>query len=237
MLYISINGIAKPNSKYSQLSSIGIMASPNKPNQKHMTNREVKTIKYFNQAELTKLFKTIEQTKAHSNKYWLRDLTMFNIIYIWGLRSSEVSLLKLRHYNSNTGELFVTRKKWSVSNAVRLWNKQKLLEKYIKTHLFNLHDTDQPLFITRNKKPPHRKTIEYLMKKYCKLAKLNDDKAHPHSLKHSIAIHIAESWADIKDLQAYLWHKRIDSTLEYYRYTTTQQNDFYKKIGKNSKIV
>ncbi len=194
----------------------------------------MKKIKYFTQKEIKKFFNTIEKTKDN-NKSWLRDLVMFNIIYICGLRASEISLLKRGNYNINSGELFVHRRKGSLNNTIRLQNKSKLLTKYIKQ--YEIANEEEALFLSRNGKPPHRKTIEYLMDKYCRLAKLPREKSHPHTLKHSIAVHLAESGADIKELQAYLGHKKIDSTLEYFKYTTAQQDDFYEKINKRLRIV
>ncbi len=34
-----------------------------------------------------------------------------------------------------------------------------------------------------------------------------------------------------RDLQYYLGHKRVDSTLNYFKYTTKQRDSFYEKIG------
>ncbi|MBI9047354.1 MAG: tyrosine-type recombinase/integrase [Anaerolineaceae bacterium] len=38
-------------------------------------------------------------------------------------------------------------------------------------------------------------------------------KAGGNTLKHSIAFHLAESGADVKDLKNYIGHKKIDRTM------------------------
>lgn len=61
-------------------------------------------IKFLTQKQVKQLFNTIESLKDE-NKYWLRDLTIFNLSYYCGLRISEVSLIKSENYNKETGEI------------------------------------------------------------------------------------------------------------------------------------
>ena len=70
------------------------------------------------------------------------------------------------------------------------------------------------------KRPISRKTLDVLMKKYCHLAKISDIyKHHFHTLKHTAAVHLAESQIDIKGLQYYLGHKSVTNTLIYFQFT------------------
>jgi site-specific recombinase XerD len=56
-------------------------------------------------------------------------------------------------------------------------------------------------------------------------------------VEYSIAVHLAESGADVKELQNYLGHKKIDSTMVYFQFTTKQQDAFYNNIDKSLQIV
>ena len=124
----------------------------------------------------------------------------------------------------------------SISNTIRLDEKrQKLLRKYLKE--YELREGDSPLFLSRKKNPISSRQLDKLMKRYGELAKLPSDKTHWHTLKHSIAVHLAESGADVKELQNYLGHRRVESTMIYFHFTTRQQDDFYNKILRNSQIV
>jgi site-specific recombinase XerD len=123
----------------------------------------------------------------------------------------------------------------SISNTIRLDDKRKsLLKKYIREHQVKNGD---PLFVSRKGNPISARQLDRLMKNYAGKAKLPEDKAHWHTLKHSIAVHLAESGADVKELQNYLGHKKIDSTMVYFQFTTKQQDVFYNKIAGNPQIV
>jgi site-specific recombinase XerD len=50
-------------------------------------------------------------------------------------------------------------------------------------------------------------------------------------------VHLAESGADVKELQNYLGHKKISSTMVYFQLTTKQQDFFYKRIEESTQIV
>lgn len=196
-------------------------------------------IKYLKQDELKKFFSVIEKSE---NKFWLRDLTAFQIIYYCWLRASELQLIKKEHYNKDTGEIFITRLKGSRNNTIRLDDKRKkLLNRYIREYSwskdYQINEDDTTLFKSKSGKPLELEWIRFLMKQYGVMAKLPKDKQHPHCLKHSIAVHLAESWVDLKDLQYYLWHINVNNTTIYFQYTTKQMDTFYEKLGKNSVLV
>jgi site-specific recombinase XerD len=196
-------------------------------------------VKYLKQDELKKFFSVIEKSE---NKFWLRDLTAFQIIYYCWLRASELQLIKKEHYNKDTGEIFITRLKGSRNNTIRFDDKRKkLLNRYIREYTGNedyqINDDDTTLFKSKSGKPLELEWIRFLMKQYGVLAKLPKDKQHPHCLKHSIAVHLAESWVDLKDLQYYLWHINVNNTTIYFQYTTKQLDTFYEKLNKSSVLV
>lgn len=190
-------------------------------------------INFFSQKELKKLFNTIIKNKT---KHWLRDICIFRLGYRCGLRASEVGLLKVSDYNPQQKELFVRRVKNSLNNTIRLDHEtDKYLRKYIKA--YNLDD-DDILFKSQKDKPMSRQNLDLLMKHYCQKANIKDSsKWHFHTLKHSIAVHLAESGLDVKELQHYMGHKNITSTLVYFYFTTRQQEELYKKINQNNQLV
>ena len=58
-------------------------------------------IKYFTQTELKELFRSIERETDYP--FALRDLVMFNIGYLCGLRVSEIGKLHQEHFNEPRG--------------------------------------------------------------------------------------------------------------------------------------
>lgn len=196
---------------------------------KNMENR----IKYLTQQEAIKLFSAIERSNT---KHSLRDLVIFRIAYRCGLRVSEISLLNLNDYNLIKGELYCKRLKGSNNNTIRLDYKTKcILDKFISE---NNITSSGSLFISQKNNPISRQTLNYLMKKYCISAGIEDKtKHHFHALKHSTAVHLAESNMDIKEMQWWLGHKAVSNTEIYFQFTTKQQERMYEKLEKNCEMV
>ncbi len=192
-------------------------------------------IKYFTQEELKKIFRCIERTEKE-NRYWLRDLCIFRVAYRCGLRASEVGLIKKSDYNRQIGEIYCRRLKGSLNNTIRLDRETiRFFNAYIKEYNIGPLDT---LFKSRENKPISRQMLDILIKKYCAAARIhNKSKWHFHSLKHSIAVHLAESGLDIKEVQYYIGHKNVNNTLIYFQFTTSQQEEMYKKLKKNNMLV
>lgn len=196
-------------------------------------NNEV-TIKYFTQNEMKKLLDAI--TSANG-KHAIRDLAIFRVAYRCGLRASEVSMIKLENYNSKKGELFCNRLKGSKSNTIRLDEKTKqAIDDYIDQ--YDITNSYEILFKSQENKPISRQTLDYIMKKYCKEAGIEDtSKHHFHAIKHTTAVHLAESDMDIKELQWWLGHKAVSNTEIYFQFTTRQQEKMYAKLEEKSEMV
>jgi len=192
------------------------------------------TIKYFTQDELKRLFKTIQKS---NDRHALRNLCIFRVAYRCGLRASEVGLLKLEYYNKSKGELYCKRLKGSWNNTIALDKEtSKVLNRYIKE--YGIKQEVEFLFKSQEQKPISRKTLDYLMKRYCKMAKIKDkNKWHFHCLKHSIAVHLAESDLDIKEVKFWLSHKSVNSTLCYFQFTSSQQKTMLEKLERHNMLV
>jgi site-specific recombinase XerD len=199
-----------------------------------MTKNDDGTIKYLTQNEMTDLLNAINNP---SNRYFLRDFAIFRVAYRCGLRVSEISLIRLEDYNRKKGELYCHRLKGSRSNTIRLDKRTKeVLDNYIDSS--NITGSSEPIFKSQENNPISRQTLDYLMKKYCRIAKIQDKtKHHFHTIKHTTAVHLAESGMDIKELQWWLGHKSVSNTEIYFQFTTTQQENMYAKLDKNNEMV
>lgn len=191
-------------------------------------------LKYYTQKELKKLFRAIEKEKDYP--YWLRDLTMFHFGYFFGLRVSEVRLFCLEYYNENSESFYCRRLKNSISNTLFLdETRKRIFKKYVRE--YGIKDLYTPLFQSKKKNPISARQLDRLMRYYASIANLPKEKAHWHTLKHSIAVHLRESEADLRDVQEYLGHKDVKSTEIYAHFTSNQRKAFYHKIHKNYQIV
>lgn len=58
-------------------------------------------------------------------------------------------------------------------------------------------------------------TIYQLFRAYAEAAGLPPDRRHPHVLRHSIAVHLMNAGWDAADVQDWLGHREIASTMVY----------------------
>lgn len=191
-------------------------------------------MKYFTKQEMIRLLDTIQNYRCiHA----LRNLSIFRVAYRCGLRASEIGILKLEDYNIDKGELYCKRLKGSNNNTIRLDIKTKeTLDKYIIENHITL--SSEILFKSQKNKPISRFTLNYLTKKYCLLAKIDDpSKYHFHTIKHTTAVHLADSNMDIKELQWWLGHKSVSNTEIYFQFTTRQQDKMYAKLEENNEMA
>ena len=77
-------------------------------------------------------------------------------------------------------------------------------------------------------------TLIYL--NYSKQAKIPMSKAHPHTLRHSIAMIMSEKGRSVEEVQAHLRHKSINSTMVYFgvsdRRRLAMQKDVLDELPK-----
>jgi len=187
-------------------------------------------IKYLTEKEFNKIIKAIEKTKETDiGTYWNRDKLMFLLGFECGLRASEVGMLKKEDYNDIANEVYCRRLKGSNNNTIRLTKSTgSLLKRYLRDEP---NDTEY-IFISRKGNQITNYTLNKLCKKYFELAELDMNKAHFHSIKHTTGVYLAEQGLDVKEVQYILGHKRIDNTMIYFQFTTKQQEELYRKLGR-----
>src|SRR5205085_9521688 len=70
--------------------------------------------------------------------------------------------------------------------------------------------------------------VNRLFHVYAALADLPADRRHVHVLRHSIGVHLANANWDIADVQDWLGHRDISSTLVYFRITNKRREAKYR---------
>ena len=71
-----------------------------------------------------------------------------------------------------------------------------------------------PFFISKQRKPLHRSTVNLALRKYSAAALL-PLLAHPHMLRHECGFALADQSADTRLIQDYLGHRNIQHTVKY----------------------
>ena len=96
--------------------------------------------------------------------------------------------------------------------AVSAWLKERA----------RMKPTGKAFFVSEQRKPLHRSTVNLLLRKYSAAASM-PLLAHPHMLRHACGFALADQGADTRLIQDYLGHRNIAHTT---RYTRTAASRF-----------
>ncbi len=193
-----------------------------------------KGLKYFSREEVTRLMQTCEK---ESGRHARRNEAIIKLALYCGLRVSEVGQIRREDLDADNWRIYCRRLKGSQSNTLRIMDNhifprtQPALRKHIR--ILNAEHNDSPyLFSSAKGNPISRQQLDLIMKDYCKKAGIRDTgKWHFHTLKHTCGVILAESGLDIKEIQFWLGHKKVDNTLIYFQFTSLQQERMFQKLA------
>ena len=181
-------------------------------------------MKFLSSTEILKLFKVIK------NK---RDRALFLVTYRHGLRASEVGLLKVSDIDLESQRIYVTRLKGSHDSAHALEaDETRILKQWIKERSTSKYALVPTLFFSNRGLPIARRTLDYLMKRYCAKAGIDASKAHFHALKHTCATHHLEAGAEIRFLQDWMGHANIQNTVIYSHIVSARRDEQARELHR-----
>lgn len=179
-------------------------------------------IKFITANQIHSLLKIIGK---HSTNV-LRDKLLILLGFELGLRASEILDLRKTDIFLETGEILCRRLKGSLKNKIELTDSTNaLLKKYLKTFKIETF-----LFPNTRGNKMTLQGLNFIFKKFCILAKIPDEKAHFHVLKHSRGVWLAENGFSILDIQFLLGHKDIKNTMVYAPYSTIQMVEVFSRL-------
>jgi len=165
----------------------------------------------------------------------VRDRTLFDFIYRHGLRRGEAAQLTLDDVRG--GKIWITRLKRGVSGGYPLHPRSKqLLRAYARARPPH---ACAYLFRGRrySKAPLSGGEINRLFRVYATVADLPENRRHVHVLRHSIGVHLMNAGWDIADVQDWLGHRDISSTLIYAQITNKRREARYKTTVRSREIA
>ena len=143
-----------------------------------------------------------------------RDKAILATLYGTWLRVTELITLKTKDIRLSESQFSVI---WKGSKLRSVFLTQDAKEK-LKKYILSRSDDSEFLFISLSPnsygQPLSRNSVESLVKKYAELAWITE-KVTPHTLRHSFATSLLRRWADIRSVQALLWHSSIQTTQIY----------------------
>jgi len=188
------------------------------------TERRLPTV--LSQEEVRKIIQCT--TTLHNQIYFIT-------VYSCGLRLTEGLHLQVEDINSSMMMIHVHRGKGAKDRYVPLPHETlKLLRMYWKTHR-------NPTFIfpatSRSHhgmdmadRPMHRSSVQGAFRRARLASGVQKRILTIHTLRHSYATHLLEAGVNIRAIQRYMGHDRLETTMIYLHLTKKGQEDAYERI-------
>ena len=160
------------------------------------------------------------------------------LMYETGARIEEVRELKFSDVESSGRIKVLTLKQRKANKIYRYLKISDKLMALILSHRLNnkLNDNDYILAKISGAPAIARKSISYILKYNTEkvLGKAYLDKAHPHALRHTRAVHLLDSGMNIMLLKNFLGHSNISNTLIYLKYSNA---DMAAAVDKANHLI
>lgn len=158
----------------------------------------------------------------------LLDLVMIEMCYYCGLRVSELCNLKIEDINFTALHLKVLGK----GSKERIVPFSEELASYLTLYLQQREKIVNPfVFVHQNGKRVSRQYLFLEIKKYA-LEKGIKKNIHPHLFRHTFATNLLENGANLRQVQALLGHKNIETTEIYTHVSKKKEREIYDKAMK-----
>lgn len=147
---------------------------------------------------------------AKRGRQRFRDKVMVRMTYRHGMRASEVCALRWDHINLDEGTLYVRRRKMG-KDSTHSFDRDELRD------LRKLHKDRSGPFVFESERGGHASvdTLARIIKEAGELAKLPENLAHPHALRHAAGYFLINNGVDVRLVQEHLGHKTPQMTMHY----------------------
>jgi len=183
--------------------------------------------RFLSQDEVRAFFSVIENS---------RDAALFAVLYLYGLRVSEVSRLRVKDVDLKARRIVVRRVKRGIWGLRPLFESATILVgQYQATVPADTLQPDSPLFPGRNG-PLQKRRIQQLFRRYASEAGLRT-KASCHSLRHAIATHLLDAGESLEFVKDHLGHRKIENTSIYARVSNPARERAFARLEGSDGIV
>jgi integrase/recombinase XerC len=157
-----------------------------------------------------------------------RDLLMIEMLYVTGMRLSELVNLKesdVNTYNMTIKVLGKRSKERIIPYNTRL---KSLIEHYLEIKKQTNDFSGNYFFITEKGKKVYQKLV-YRVVNYYLSTITSQDKKSPHVLRHTFATHMLNHGADLNSIKEILGHANLSATQVYTHNTIEKLKTVYKQ--------
>ncbi len=165
----------------------------------------------------------------------MRDYLLMEILYVTGMRRSELIALEWEDINMQMGHLKVVGK----GNKMRLIPFGEELKSTLKTYRKVLRNTfdgqgNGLVMFTDKGRPMYPKFVYNKVKRYLSLVTTAGKKS-PHVLRHSFATHLSNNGADLNAIKELLGHANLAATQVYTHNSIEQLKKVYEQAHPKAK--
>ncbi len=175
-----------------------------------------KAVDYLEYDQIEAIFNSVDRSTPKGRRDYTLLVTMFNT----GARAQEI--LDLRVHDLQLIRPFQLRLygKGRKERICPLWPRTvQVLRDFLEEHGLDLQ-SDVHLFLNHRGEVMTRFGVRYILTKQIEKAKatvptLSKKKLHPHSMRHSTAIHLLKSGVDLFTISQWLGHTSVNTTNKY----------------------
>lgn len=219
------NGAPTRNIRLAALHSFFRYLAGEYPQHLHLSQRilnipfkrtSTQAIEYLEFEEVMALLESIDRSKANGRRDYALLLFMFNT----GARVQEVVSLKAQDLQLSKPFSVHIFGKGRRERICPIWPETAhMLREYLKEQEMDSRKP-LPIFLNHLGEPLTRFGIGYILKKYLHKAmkiqpSLEKKRLHPHSMRHSTAVHLLKSGVDLTTIASWLGHSSVNTTNKY----------------------
>ena len=198
-----------------------ILLIPMKKSENHL-------IDFLTKEELTIFLNSIET----NTRKGIRDYTLISLMYDCAARASEIINIKVNDLNLDNNPSITLYGKGKKYRTVPITeDTKKLLQKYIELEKLNNYSY---VFIGSKNSKASTKMISHIIDKYSKKTEISKN-IHPHSLRHTRAIHMLEAGIPLVYIRDILGHENINTTEIYARVSLETKRKALEMVYENKK--
>jgi site-specific recombinase XerD len=177
-------------------------------------------IEYLEKTEIEILLAGIDRSTLSGQ----RDYAMFSLMFNTGARVQEILNLRVRDVRLESPFQVRLAGKGNKMRICPIWPRtaQLLKELIQKQHAGVESPADQSIFLNERGAAMTRFGVRYLLQKYVAAGTtaaptLAGKRIHPHSLRHTTAIHLLKAGVDFATISQWLGHASLNTTMRYAR--------------------
>jgi hypothetical protein len=182
---------------------------------KRARSRPVEYLELF--AEIQAVLAAIDRSTTNGRRDYALLASMFNT----GARVQEIVALRISDLRLESPPHLRLFGKGRKERICPLWSQTAdLLRALLAERGTNQPRADQSLFVNHHGEPLTRFGVRYILAKYCTQAReamptLATKRLHPHSMRHSTAVHLLRSGVDMVTISQRLGHANVTTTNRY----------------------